>query len=105
RLLRRAAGRGSASPYVGKLLAALEGELGPERPAATPADGALVEPLTERELEVLHLLTTHLSSTEIAHELYISPNTVRSHIKNIYGKLGAHSRNDAVQRARDVGLL
>jgi LuxR family maltose regulon positive regulatory protein len=90
---------------VGKLLAALEGELGTMRRAATSVGAVLVEPLTGRELEVLRHLTTHLSSTEIAQALYISPNTVRSHIKNIYGKLGVHSRNDAVQRAHDFGLL
>ena len=59
----------------------------------------MVEPLTERELEILRLLTTHLSSTDIAGELTISVNTVRTHIKSIYGKLGAHSREEAVQKA------
>jgi LuxR family maltose regulon positive regulatory protein len=65
----------------------------------------LIEPLSERELEVLRLLTTHLSSTEIADELVISVNTVRSHIKSIYSKLNVHSRMDAVQRAKELELL
>ncbi len=69
----------------------------PERP--------LVEPLTERELDVLRFLPTHLSSTEIAEELLISTHTARFHIKNIYGKLNVHSRADAVQRARELDLL
>jgi LuxR family maltose regulon positive regulatory protein len=56
-------------------------------------------------LEVLRLLNTHLSSTEIAEELCISVNTARFHIKNIYGKLGVHRRSDAVRRARELGLL
>ena len=65
----------------------------------------LVEPLSEREIDVLRLLDTHLTSTEIAEELIISVNTVRSHIKNIYGKLNVHRRLDAVHRAHDLGLL
>jgi LuxR family maltose regulon positive regulatory protein len=55
-------------------------------------------------LEVLRLLNTHLSSTAIAEQLCISANTVRFHIKNVYGKLGVHSRSDAVRRARELGL-
>ena len=65
----------------------------------------LIEPLSERELEVLRFLTTHLSSTEIAEELFISVNTVRSHIKSIYGKLNVHSRKDAIQRTQELELL
>jgi LuxR family transcriptional regulator, maltose regulon positive regulatory protein len=61
--------------------------------------------LSERELEVLHLLNSHLSVPEIAGELYISANTVRTHIKNIYGKLGVHRRSLAVLRGRELGLL
>ncbi len=68
-------------------------------------ESPLAEPLTERELEVLHLLPTHLSSTEMAEELFVAASTVRSHIKSIYGKLNVHSRGDAVQRARELGLL
>ena len=56
-------------------------------------------------MDVLRLLNTHLSSTEIAEQLYISVNTARFHIKNIYGKLDVHRRSDAVQRARQLGLL
>jgi LuxR family transcriptional regulator, maltose regulon positive regulatory protein len=65
----------------------------------------LVEPLTEREAEILPLLATHLTSTEIAEHLYIATSTARTHIKSIYGKLGVHSRDDAVLRARTLGLL
>jgi LuxR family maltose regulon positive regulatory protein len=65
----------------------------------------LVEPLSERELEVLRLLPADLTSTEIAQELYVSKNTVRTHISHIYDKLGVHSREDAVQRAEELGLL
>ncbi|MBN1137279.1 MAG: AAA family ATPase [Anaerolineae bacterium] len=65
----------------------------------------LIEPLSERELEVLHLLSTSLSTPEIADELFISVSTVRTHIKNIYGKLNAHNRIGAVERSRELGLL
>jgi LuxR family maltose regulon positive regulatory protein len=83
----------------------LEDETGKEWRASPSGDASLVEALSERELEVLRLLTTHLSSTQIAEELYISANTVRSHIKNIYSKLNVHSRKEAVQRAWELELL
>jgi LuxR family maltose regulon positive regulatory protein len=104
-LLRQAAARGIAVGYVGKLLAALEQEIKDGRRLGRAVPGSMVEPLSERELEVLRLLTTHLSSTEIARELIISVNTVRSHIRSIYSKLGVHSREDAVQRAEKLDLL
>ncbi len=56
----------------------------------------LIEPLSRREIEVLGLLARHLSNREIADKLYISPATVKSHTKNIYGKLGVNSRREAV---------
>jgi LuxR family maltose regulon positive regulatory protein len=90
---------------VNKLLAALGVAECGEKPRPYSHTQPLLEPLSERELEVLQLLVTHLSSTEIAERLYITPNTVRYHIKNIYGKLDVHSRSDAVQRARELGLL
>jgi LuxR family maltose regulon positive regulatory protein len=104
-LLLKAATQGIAVDYIGKLLAALESETVDAQSTTPPAPSALVDPLSERELEVLRLLTTHLSSTEIAQELFISVNTVRSHIKSIYGKLNVHSRKDAIQRAQELELL
>jgi DNA-binding CsgD family transcriptional regulator len=74
------------------------------QPGQVP-QGSLVEPLSERELDVLRLLPTSLSTTGIAEGLYISKNTVRSHVAHIYGKLGVHSRLEAVQRAQELGLL
>ena len=73
-------------------------------------EGALLRrrgllPLTKAELRVLELLPTQLSSEEIAAHLFVSSNTVRSHIRVIYRKLGAVSRTQAVERAREVGLL
>ncbi|MGB2897264.1 MAG: LuxR C-terminal-related transcriptional regulator [Anaerolineales bacterium] len=104
KMLRQAVARGIAVGYAGKLLAALEEEDEPRARGTTPSY-SLVESLSERELEVLRLLTTHLPSTEIARELVISTNTVRSHIKRIYSKLNVHSRRDAIQRAEELGLL
>ena len=65
----------------------------------------LVEPLSERELEVLRLLADGLSNPEIAAALVVAVSTVHSHCKSIYGKLGVHRRWDAVQRARDLSLI
>jgi LuxR family maltose regulon positive regulatory protein len=105
RLLRWAIAKGVRMAYAGKLLTALEVDAAEKRQPGTIAPASMVEPLSERELEVLRLLTTHLSSTDIAGELTISVNTVRTHIKNIYGKLGTHSREEAVQKAEALHLL
>jgi LuxR family maltose regulon positive regulatory protein len=97
-LLRQAAARGIRLDYVGKLLAALEGEM--HRRGMTE----LIEPLSEREMEVLRLLTTPLSTPEIAEELYLSVHTVRSHVRSIYRKLNVHKRMEAIQRAKELDL-
>jgi LuxR family transcriptional regulator, maltose regulon positive regulatory protein len=70
--------------------------------AAPPWPG---EPLTESETRVLRYLPTHMGAPEIAAELYLSANTVKTHLRHLYRKLGAHSRTEAVQRARAIGLL
>ena len=72
--------------------------------APTPAE-ALVDPLTDRELEVLQLLAEGLSNKEIAARLVVAPSTVKQHLKNIYGKLDVHSRTQAVARGRELSLL
>ncbi len=66
---------------------------------------AMIEPLSERELEVLVLVAEGLTNREIAARLYLSLNTVKVHTRNIYGKLDAHHRADAVARARAFGIL
>jgi LuxR family maltose regulon positive regulatory protein len=65
----------------------------------------LVEPLSERELSVLRYLPSRLSNREIGDELYVSLNTVKSHLKTIYRKLDVERRDEAVRRARQLGLI
>jgi LuxR family maltose regulon positive regulatory protein len=75
-------------------------------PTARPDDAEpLREPLTDGELRVLRYLPTNLRAPEIAAELFVSLNTIRTHLRNIYAKLGVHGRTDAVKRARELGLL
>jgi LuxR family maltose regulon positive regulatory protein len=64
-----------------------------------------MEPLSESEIRVLRYLPTNLTGPEIAGELYVSVNTVKTHIRNLYAKLGTHHRAEAVTRARNLGLL
>jgi LuxR family maltose regulon positive regulatory protein len=107
-LLRRAVVQGISVDYAGRLLSTLEEEATRATTPSAVSDGARppqVEALSPRETEVLRLLTTHLSHVEMAEELVVSVNTVRSHVKSIYGKLGVHSRMEAVGRARGLGLL
>jgi LuxR family maltose regulon positive regulatory protein len=103
-MLARQPGVGIPSSYLDKLLAALQ----PTGVGLKPSAGrspSLVEQLSERELDVLRYLNSALTSAEIADELYIAVSTVRSHIKSIYQKLGVHRRIEAVERARELGLL
>ena len=65
----------------------------------------LVEPLSDRELEVLHLMAQDLSYKEIADQIMVSLNTVRTHVKNIYSKLMVHKRSQAIAKARELHLL
>ena len=65
----------------------------------------LLEPLSAREGEVLHFLPTMMSNADIAAELYVSVNTVKTHVKSIYRKLEVTRRQDAVRRARQLHIL
>ena len=98
-LLRAAAKQGIARNYVRRLLAAVS-----ETEHDSPVKQALIEPLSERELDVLRLLGTELDGPAIARELMVSLNTVRTHTKNIYAKLAVTSRRAAVRRAAELGL-
>ena len=99
-LLREAAKHGTTPNYANQLQAALgkaEGTSAVEQP--------LIEPLSEREFEVLRLLGTELSGPEIARELLVSLHTIRTHTQNIYSKLGVHNRRAAIRRAEELDLL
>jgi LuxR family maltose regulon positive regulatory protein len=100
-LLYAAAQRDRASEYVGQLLAALPPEVETEQRRQVD----LVEPLTERELDVVRRIAEGLSNQQIADRLFISLSTVKWHTSNIYGKLGVKNRTQAVARARTLGLL
>jgi LuxR family maltose regulon positive regulatory protein len=99
-LLRAAARRSAAPASASTALNAAAPEL--DRPGAAIA---LIEPLSERELEVLRLLRSELSGPEMASELVVSINTLRTHTKNVYAKLGVTSRLAALRRAKELGLL
>ncbi len=70
-----------------------------------PVKQGLIEPLSERELEVLRLLGTDLNGPEIADKLIVSLNTLRTHTKNIYSKLGVNNRRAAVLRAEELNFF
>ncbi len=99
-MLKLAAKQPNTPAYVRRLLdagATAEGQGSAEQP--------LIEPLSERELEVLRLLESDLDGPDIARELTVSLSTVRTHTQNIYAKLGVNNRRAAVRRASELGLL
>jgi LuxR family maltose regulon positive regulatory protein len=69
------------------------------------ANMALIEPLTERELEILQLLSNGLSNSEIGQKLYVAVGTVKAHTSHIYSKLGVRNRVEAIARGRELSLL
>ncbi|MGH3150573.1 MAG: LuxR C-terminal-related transcriptional regulator, partial [Streptosporangiaceae bacterium] len=106
-LLKAAAKQGSAGNYARRLLAAVTAvsETRPDSPVRqAPARQALIDPLSERELDVLRLLGTELDGPAIARELMVSLSTVRTHTKHIYAKLAVTSRRAAVRRAAELDL-
>jgi LuxR family maltose regulon positive regulatory protein len=114
-LLEALAKQGSASDYVDRLLESVGTETHETeaqgartrrtRGHSTPAQQRLLEPLSERELQVLRFLSSELDGPDIARELLVSLNTLRTHTKNIYAKLGANNRRSAVRRAEELDLL
>jgi LuxR family maltose regulon positive regulatory protein len=99
-LLRAAAKDGIVQNYVRRLLAAVN-----KTQNTAPVQQGLIEPLSERELDVIRLLASDLDGPDIARELVVSLNTVRTHTKNIYAKLGVNNRRAAVRRAQELDLL
>jgi LuxR family transcriptional regulator, maltose regulon positive regulatory protein len=77
----------------------------PIRRGSWGASPRLAEPLRQSEIRVLRYMPTNLSTPEIARELSLSVHTVRTHVRHLFGKLGAHGRTEAVARARALGLL
>jgi LuxR family maltose regulon positive regulatory protein len=114
-LLYQAATRGIMPDYTGQLLAAFPAvDASPVAPPKVstsqirvqPAVGTVIlEPLSEREIEVLELVAEGLTNQEIASRLFLSLHTIKAHTRNIYGKLDVHSRTEAVAQARALGVL
>ena len=107
RLLYEALSHDIAPDYVQRLLKAFPVEEPEKAESSQPhgLDSELVEPLSERELEILQLIAEGKSNQEIGSQLYLSLNTVKAHTRNIYGKLGVNSRTQAAARARALGIL
>jgi len=106
-LLYEAAARGTAPDYVHQLLDAFSTaeaeQTGPTKTRVPKPQ--LVDPLSEREIEVLQLIAEGLTNREIASRLFLALNTVKVHTSNIYGKLGVNNRTKAVARARALGII
>jgi len=105
-LLYEALSRDIAPRHVQRLLDAYPAS-GQEREpySSQPEDEDWVEPLSEREIEILTLIAEGLTNQEIAAKVYLSPNTVKVHTRNIYRKLGVNSRTQALAKARTLGVL
>ena len=99
-LLKALIKRDGSHAYLGRLLAVTTRSRTP-----VPAQKDIVDALSDRELDVLRLLGTDLAGPDIARELSVSLNTMRTHTRNIYAKLGVSSRRTAVRRAHDLSLL
>jgi LuxR family maltose regulon positive regulatory protein len=105
-LLSEAAAQGMMPDYVGKLLAVFEAEAqkSEDKSYLLPAQ-PLIEPLSQRELEVLQLIAQGLSNREISERLFLALMTVKGHNQKIFGKLQVQRRTEAIARARELGLL
>ena len=93
--------RTAHATLISTILDTLAGRTAPQRGPAEP----LRDPLSGAELRVVGYLPSNLTASEIASELIVSTNTVRTHMRHIYAKLDAHSRSEAVARARELGLV
>jgi LuxR family maltose regulon positive regulatory protein len=108
-LVSAAAAHGIKPDYTRKLLAAFdaEGMTVEPKPSLIPPSPAssLIEPLSQRELEVLQLIAQGLSNREISERLFLALDTVKGHNRKIFGKLDVQRRTEAIARARELGLL
>lgn len=104
-ILRTAAGKGISVDYVSGLLQTGKGTPSTSKAETGVSGQSLPEPLSERELEVLRLLTTGMSNSEISRNLVVSTGTVKTHVHNIISKLGVSSRTQAAAKARELNLF
>ncbi len=104
RLLYEALSREISPDYVQRLLKAFP-VVEPEKAGPSGSETGLIEPLSEREIEVLQLIAEGLTNQEISSRLYLSLNTVKAHTRTIYSKLGVNNRTQAVAKARALGIL
>jgi LuxR family maltose regulon positive regulatory protein len=105
-LLSEAMALGRMPDYIRKVLTAYEAEQQQRENTSSPLPAQpLLEPLSERELEVLHLVAAGLSNQEISERLFLALGTVKGHNQKIFGKLGVQRRTEAIARARELGLL
>jgi LuxR family maltose regulon positive regulatory protein len=100
-LLQETVRRGILPDYARRILAMMT-----EKGEIAGVDlSSMIEPLSERELEVLRLVTAGMSNREIADKLIISTGTAKSHIHNLCGKMGVRNRTEAAMRAKELGLV
>ena len=104
-LLQLALTKGMNQVYIRTLLSGFRDQKNRIRTDIPSISVDLLEPLSEREMQVLRLLNSRLSVPEIAEEIHLSPTTVRTHVQHIYQKLDVHGRIEALQRAEELGLL
>jgi LuxR family maltose regulon positive regulatory protein len=96
---------GIQSDYVQKILTVIEHSEIPDPEINLPQEKLLIEPLSDREVEVLELISLGMTNAQIAEELFISISTVKSHVSHIISKLGGNNRTEAVVRAKQLGIL
>jgi len=105
-LLLEVASLGVMPDYTGKLLAAFDAEVQKSQPqSGLSSVQSLIEPLSQRELEVLRLIAQGLSNHQISERLFLALDTVKGHNRRIYDKLQVQRRTEAIARARELGLL
>jgi len=100
-----ARGESFLQPSVAAKVVAEFARLTERRPSAVPGKQSLVEPLSERELEILRLVASGASNKAVAAQLFLAEGTVKNHVTNILGKLGVSDRTQAVLKAKDLGLV
>jgi LuxR family maltose regulon positive regulatory protein len=104
-ILKVAARQGRNPVYVGKILAVIQSDISETDHRVIPSAAKMIEPLTDREMEVLRLVAAGMTNRAIADQLIVSISTVKSHVHHICGKLAASNRTEAVARGRELGLV